>query len=78
MKLFYIQGTGKIYGEDGKITPYPVNKLVLQNKKGDETEIKIDKITKKVLPYMFNIVPDGSHTEDENGVECEVFTLNED
>lgn len=77
MRLFYIQGTGKIY-EGDKITPYPVNKLVLQNKKGDEVEIKLDKTVKRILPYMFNVVPDGSKTEDENGVECEVFTLNEE
>lgn len=77
MRIFYIQGTGHIIA-DGKDTPYSINKLVLANEKtGNDIEIKLDKVNKKLLPALFTVSPTGTMYEDENGVQCQIIELGE-
>lgn len=77
MRLIYIQGTGHIISGD-KDTPYPVNKLVLFNEKtGNNIEVKLDKLNKKLLPALFNLSDTGTKFHDENGVECSIWEFQE-
>lgn len=77
MRVFYIQGTGHIIA-DGKDSPYPINKLVLANEKtGNDIEIKLDKVNKKLLPALFKATASGAMYEDENGVQCQIIELGE-
>lgn len=75
--LFIIKGKGEFTDNEGKTVYYPINKLVLENKRGNTLEIKLDKINKKLIENMFCLEKDGSMTQDDNGFECDVYTLQE-
>lgn len=77
MRVFYIQGQGH-FSNDGQDSVYQVNKLVLCNEKtGNTLELKLDKINRKLLTYLFKATSDGTMYEDENGVQCNVIELGE-
>lgn len=73
-KVYQIQGYGEFYDNNGNLQKYPINKLVLSN--GEDTlEFKLDKVQKRILPYMFDLVKTDIKTEDDNGVECDLYEL---
>lgn len=73
-KIAYIVGTGSME-VDGKQINYPVHKLLIANKRGDELEIKLDKINRKLLTYVFDLKDTGTMVQDENGVQCKMYNL---
>lgn len=75
MQIFQIKGNGHFTSNEGKEVSYPINKLVVQNSRGDSLEFKLDKTQKMLLPYLFNQKPSGTLTEDEAGNEVEVIYL---
>lgn len=77
MQIYLLKGKGSFTDNEGKEVVYPINKLVLANEFGDSVEIKIDKITKKLLQYVFKIVPSNELTEDESGNQVEIHYLKE-
>ena len=74
-KVAIIKGTGSFSGDVE--VHYPIYKLVLFNKQGNSLEIKLDKLTKKMLPFMFNLVENESDFEDDNGNVCKLYTMEE-
>lgn len=74
MKLYQIIGQGSFTSSDGSIVKYEVNKLLLQTQRGS-IEIKIDKLNKRLLPFLFEQVPTDQMVEDTNGVQCTLFEL---
>lgn len=74
--VYLIKGKGSFTDNEGKTTTYPVEKLVISNGESD-VEIKLDKIAKKLIPYLFSVTDTGVKTEDENGVECKLFRLDD-
>lgn len=77
MRLFLIKGNGTFTDETGVSRKYPINKLVLCNERHQEMEIKLDKNCRRFLTYLFNLIPQDTKYEDENGVQCDVFELAE-
>ena len=76
--MFLIKGQGTLT-QDDKTTTYPIFRLVLANSKnGNTVEVKMDKFSKKLLPALFNITPTGEMYEDDNGVQCQVFELQDE
>lgn len=73
-KIAYIVGNGSME-VDGKQISYPVHKLLIANKKGDELEVKLDKINRKLLTYVFDVKDTGQMVQDENGVQCKMYNL---
>lgn len=73
-KLAYIVGTGSME-VDGKLINYPVHKLLIANKRGDELEVKLDKVNRKLITYIFEMKDTNTMVEDENGVQCKMFNL---
>ena len=78
MRVFYIKGKNLFTDNEGKSVEYQINKLVLGNEQGNTIEIKLDKMTKKLLPFMFYLSPTDERYVDETGAECEVYRLSED
>lgn len=76
MKCAYIVGKGEMQ-VDGKTVNYPVHKLIIQNKKGEEMELKLDKINRKLIGYMFDLTDTNTMVEDENGVQCKLYKVSE-
>lgn len=78
MRVYLIQGEGTFTGDDGQMRKYAVNKLILANSKtGQEIEFKIDKVNRRLLPALFNVTPTDSMTQDINGVQCNIFEIEE-
>ena len=76
MRVYLINGEGTFTGDDGQITKYAVNKLVLANSKtGQEIEVKLDKLNRRLLPALFKVTPTDTMTQDFNGVQCKVLEL---
>lgn len=75
-KVYLIKGQGTFTDNEGKTVKYPVEKLILSNGE-DQVEIKIDKITKKLIPHLFSVTDSGILTEDENGVECVLYNIDD-
>lgn len=73
-KIAYIVGTGSME-VDGKQINYPVHKLLIANKRGDELEVKLDKLNRKLLTYVFDLKDTGTMVQDENGVQCKMYNL---
>ena len=77
MQVYLLKGKGSFTDNEGKEVIYPISKLVLANSQGDSLEIKMDKTTKRLLPYIFKIVPSNELTEDEAGNQVEIHYLKE-
>lgn len=78
--MAYIQllrGKGTFTGNDGNTITYPIEKLVLANDAGEKVEIKLDKMTKRLIPYLFKVVKSGELVQDDNYNELELYYLEE-
>lgn len=74
MKCAYIVGQGEMV-VDGKEVKYPIHKLIIQNKRGEEIEIKLDKLNRRLITYLFKVEDTNTMVEDENGVQCKLYNL---
>lgn len=76
MNISYATGKGHFTDNEGKDVVFPINLLILSN--GTSTiEIKLDKISNKLLPYMFDMTPTDMVYESDNGYQLEHFYLND-
>lgn len=76
-QILYIKGQGHFETEDGKTVNYPINKLVLCNTHGEQLEIKLDKLSNRILPFMFNLEESDQVYVTESGDECDLYYLKE-
>lgn len=76
MKCAYIVGSGEME-VDGKTIKYPIHKLLISNRKGDEMELKLDKVNRKLIGFMFDLEDTNTIVEDENGVQCKLIKVSE-
>lgn len=76
MKISYATGKGHFTNNEGKDVVFPVNLLVLSD--GYNTiEIKLDKMSNKLLQYMFDFEPTDMVYESDNGYELEHYNLSD-
>lgn len=75
MAVFLRVAKGKgVMSVDGKDIQYPINKLLVSNGK-DVVEVKLDKMARRLLPYLFDYHQLDYKYEDDNGVQCDVFEI---
>ena len=75
MSVFLRVAKGKgVMSIDGKDIQYPINKLLVSNGQ-DVVEIKLDKMARRLLTYLFDYHELDYKYEDDNGVQCDVFEL---
>lgn len=77
MLAFLATGKGKFKDENGNEVVYPINKLVLQNEAGDTVSFKTDKISRILLPYLFDIEETDTLIEDDAGNTLSISYLHE-
>lgn len=76
MKISYATGKGHFTDNEGKDVVFPVNLLVLSN--GYTTiEIKLDKISNKLLPFMYDLTPTDMVYESDNGYQLDHYELSD-
>lgn len=76
-QLFYIKGQGHFETQEGKLVNYPINKLIVCNENNEELEIKLDKTSNRILPFMFTLEESDRIYVTESGDECKLYFLKE-